>query len=97
MGKPEVIEGILRQAARNEDKPSAKTFQVRVEVTRKPFDGGTFYDFKLLDYPAVELGFYDLEVEIDGEKHGRGIRFVPDHGVTEVCWSEPNLEFGFSR
>jgi len=95
MRKIEVIEGILRQAARNEDKPAAKTFRVRVEVIRKPFDGGTFYDFRLLDYPAVELGFYDLEVEIDGEKHGRDIRFVPDHGATEVRWSEPNLDFGY--
>jgi len=89
----EVIEGVLREAPFRRD---SKQYPVSVKAVRTLFEGGgRAYDFTLLDYPAVSVGSYCLEVEIDGEKHGKDLRFVPDYGVTEVRWSEPSLESAY--
>ena len=86
----EVIDGILRKAPLGKD---SERYSVHVKAIRTLFDGGgRNYDFEVLDTPAVPLGIYFMEVEIDGEKHGTDVRVLNDLAFSQtIHWSGSSL------
>jgi hypothetical protein len=91
----EVIDGVLREAPLRKD---SKQYPVQVKAIRTLFDGGgRNYDFEVLGTPAVPLGNYYMEVEIDGEAHGTDVRVLNDLAFSkDIRWSDSSLPPYFS-